>query len=249
MAANRTYKFYGQGYGTSPVSIVAKVNATTIFSGEIPTSNAALPDPLTEQLIFELVDSSALGTDFAGSLTMTITVTGEDKEPVAASFQSINCNYMQYTNPVFSAEDLAALQNPATPHDTVVDIRATYAVPPFTTEEITFLKEHSLTDPVEQQQAMALLYSHGVANYTSSADVFLPCYIGKPTNSEATLDARSSVVIEGVAQPNPHVGEFAGTGNWTWVLATDSTFAHNWNISAGMYEGVTGVGSTIQSTY
>ena len=246
MAANRTYKFYGQGYGTSPVSIVAKVNATTIFSGEIPTIPFPEPPyPRPDQLIFELVDSSALGTDFAGSITMTITVAEGD----SAGFQAIDCNYMQYTNPVFSAEELATLQNPATPHDTVVDIRATYAVPPFTAEEITFLKDHNWSDPVVQQQAMALLYSHGVANYTSSADVFLPCYIGTPPNSEATTDTRSSVVIDGVAQPNPHVGEYVGTGAWAWQIANGNSLACNWNISAGMYEGVTGVGSSIQSTY
>lgn len=250
MAANRTFKFYGQGYGASPVSIVAKVNATTIFSGEIPTVPGLIPnDPFeNEQLAFELADSSALGTDFAGSLTMTITITSND--PTAqAVFTSINCNYMPYYNPVFSAEELATLRNPATPQETLFDIRTAHAVPPFTTEELAFLKGHSMTDPVEQQAAMALYDSHGVGTAISAADVFLQCYNGTPPNSETTVDTRSSVVIAGIAQPNPHVGEYASSGTWPWPLAIDNSFAYNWNIAAGAYNGVNGVGSSVQSTY
>jgi hypothetical protein len=34
---NRTVQFFGQGYGSSPATIVVKLEGLTIFSGEIPT--------------------------------------------------------------------------------------------------------------------------------------------------------------------------------------------------------------------
>jgi hypothetical protein len=246
MAANRTFKFYGQGYGDSPISIVAKINATTIFSGEISTIPGPAPDSLPEQLIFELADSSALGTDFAGSLPMTITLTSDDSAGFA-TFRQINCNYMSYTNPVFSIEEVTQLQDPTTSRDTIVDIRSAHAVPPFTAEEITFLKEHNASDPVEKQEAVALVNLHGVTTSISSADEFLPCYRGLPVNSESTADTRSSVVIAGVAQPDPHTASMQGT--WTWGVEASKTFAYNWNITQGMVNGVSGVGSSTQSTY
>jgi hypothetical protein len=36
---NRIVQFFGQGYGSSPATIVVKLEDSTIFSGEIPTVN------------------------------------------------------------------------------------------------------------------------------------------------------------------------------------------------------------------
>lgn len=81
MAENRTFQFYGVGYGSSPVSVTASINSTQIFSGAVPTVDQPVnpqptPLPSDQVVLFTLPDSAVLNTDFAGSLPMTITVTG-----------------------------------------------------------------------------------------------------------------------------------------------------------------------------
>ena len=79
MAENRTFQFMGMGYGTSNVSVTAKINNTVVYSGEIPTvDQTPLSPPTTDALvnIFSINNSAELNTDFAGFLPMSITVTG-----------------------------------------------------------------------------------------------------------------------------------------------------------------------------
>lgn len=98
MAQNRTFQFYGIGYGNTPVTVTARVNSTEIFSGQIPTIDQSiefypypLPAEVDSTVLFTLEDSALLNTDFAGSLPSTITVTGG----YGAMFGWINCNYYQ----------------------------------------------------------------------------------------------------------------------------------------------------------
>ena len=105
MAANRTFQFIGIGYGNTPVTVTARVNSSEIFSGEIPTIDQSIvpyPYPITElantTVLFSLADSALLNTDFAGSLPMTVTVSGG----YGAMFGTIKSNYYQgntQTNP------------------------------------------------------------------------------------------------------------------------------------------------------
>lgn len=81
MAENRTFQFIGQGYGSTDATIVAKVNDTVVYSGPVttvdqPISPLPMPDPAAEIILFEIANSSTLNTDFAGSLPMTVEVTG-----------------------------------------------------------------------------------------------------------------------------------------------------------------------------
>lgn len=94
MAENRTFQFLGQGYGSDPVSITASINSTQIYSGTIPTiAGPSEPYPVVpsaEQVIlFSIDNSAALNTDFAGSLPMTIVVSGGN----GVLFGEINSNY------------------------------------------------------------------------------------------------------------------------------------------------------------
>lgn len=94
MAENRTFQFWGQGYGSDPVTITASINSTQIYSGVIPTiAGPAEPWPVVppnEQVIlFSIDNSSALNTNFAGSLPMTIVVSGGN----GVLFGEINSNY------------------------------------------------------------------------------------------------------------------------------------------------------------
>lgn len=97
MAANRTFQFRGIGYGNSDVTVTARVNSTQIFSGTITTipGNPLSPEPYPtptvayDTVAFTLNDSALLNTDFAGSLPMTIEISGGN----AVIFTEIFSNY------------------------------------------------------------------------------------------------------------------------------------------------------------
>jgi hypothetical protein len=96
MAANRTFQFYGIGYGNTPVTVTAHVNSTEIFSGEITTIDQPInpvpyptPEIASTTVLFSLADSALLNTDFSGSLPMTVVVTGGE----GALFGEIKSNY------------------------------------------------------------------------------------------------------------------------------------------------------------
>jgi hypothetical protein len=97
MAANRTFQFRGLGYGDSPVTVTASVNSTQIFSGTIPTiaGDPLNPEPYpTPQVAYDTVaftldNSALLNTDFAGSLPMTIEISGGN----SVIFTEILSNY------------------------------------------------------------------------------------------------------------------------------------------------------------
>jgi hypothetical protein len=58
---------------------------------------------------------------------------------------------------------------------------------------------------------------------------FLQSFNGVPTNTDGTLDARSSVQINGVTQDRAA----APAGQWTWEVTAGSTLECNFNVSAG----------------
>jgi hypothetical protein len=82
MAQPRTFQFYGLAYGNSPVTITASINSTQIFSGPVNTVDLPMPDACPDQsaqvILFTIDNSAALNTDFAGSLPMTMVVSGGD---------------------------------------------------------------------------------------------------------------------------------------------------------------------------
>lgn len=70
----RTFKQFGQAYGSTPATITATINGTVVFSGEIPTIDSPLPG---------LPDLSITGTelftwtntvDFSGTQSFSISV-------------------------------------------------------------------------------------------------------------------------------------------------------------------------------
>ena len=181
MAQNRTFQFYGIGFGNTPVTVTARVNSTEIFSGEIPTIDQPIdpwpypqPAEVNTTVLFSLSDSALLNTDFAGSLPSSIIVTGG----YGAMIGWINCNYYQ---------------------------------------------GNTQTDPA-----------------AGTVGNFALAYHGTPANSNGTIDPRSSVALDGVAQPVALDPE----GCNTWLIPTGSTMTYNWNISVGQVGNVPGDSAT-----
>jgi len=182
MAANRTFQFYGIGYGNTPVSVTARINSTEFFSGEIVTIDQPIdpvpyptPEIANTTVLFSLADSALLNTDFAGSLPMTVVVTGG----AGALFGKIDSNY--YSGNVVVNPNVGTVDN------------------------------------------------------------FTQCYYGHPTNSEGTIDPRSSVAIDGIQQVPPLD---PSTGCWVWLIPTGSTMTYNWNIGLGQVANVAGNASS-----
>jgi hypothetical protein len=163
MAENRTFKFYGLGYGTEPVTISAVINGVEVYSGPIPTVDLPLPPAVdTQQQVLFTIVSAELNTAFEGSLPMSVVVTSG----TAALLGEILSNY------------------------------------------------NSGTDAA-----------------SGTIDSFAQCYTGTPTNSENTVDPRSSVYIDGVQQVPPLDKSL---GCWTWTVPTGSTLVCDLNVELGL---------------
>jgi hypothetical protein len=186
MAQPRTFQFYGVAYGNSPVTITASINSTQIFSGTVHTIDQPFPDSCPNEsdqvVLFTINDSAALNTDFAGSLPMTLVVSGG----TGAWVEQITCNY-HASFPGYIGNRISA----------------------------------------------------------GNADGYAQCYYGNPTNSEGSLDPRSNVVINGVAQ----TPQRPPNGTWGWGIPTGETMTHNFNIGVGSVANVVGNTSAYTGDY
>lgn len=90
---NRTVEIYGYAYSASTASIVATVNGTQVFSGNLPLSGATLPDPTAsltppDNVLFTF----ELPLTFDGTVPMTIQLVSGDVifGPVGANYSIVN---------------------------------------------------------------------------------------------------------------------------------------------------------------
>jgi len=96
------------------------------------------------------------------------------------------------------------------------------------------------THSIEVTGGSGILINQILSNYMSNrvgntlipgnATGFVTAYNGNPVNSESTIDARSSVQINGVIQVPPLE---ASKGAWTWQVDSGSNLSCNLNIGLG----------------
>lgn len=75
----RTFKQQGQAYGSSAITMVAKINGVEVFNGSVPALDQPLPImPLAEGTTLPMQDLFSWTDDvnYAGTKTMEVTVTG-----------------------------------------------------------------------------------------------------------------------------------------------------------------------------
>lgn len=212
--ANRTFKFYGVGYGPTPSNITAIFAGNTIFSGDIPTLNSTVVSLSDSVFLFE---GGEVPVDFTGSVPMEITVNSG-----TAFFVTVEANYTISPNPVFTPEQYAQLIDPATPANVQLSIVEPVANPPFTADEIAFI-----TDPASDYTIVEdVLESHGVLPYVKNgSNVF--------TTGFSDGDCRSNVTIDGEPQVVPVPRPDGKTGDWGWTVNQSSVLACNIDIQAG----------------
>jgi hypothetical protein len=219
MAENRTFQFMGQGYGNTPVSIVASINNTVIYSGEVPTIERSANQQ--DSVLFTIDNSADLNTDFAGSLPMTVVVSGGQ----SIKFGLINSNYYNEFNEYYDATYQV---------DSIVHINDTY---------YQCIQECTGISPPDSD------YWRLLPDYVTTGgtpDNFNLCYFGEPTNSEKTGDPRSSVAINGIQQVPPLE---KSPGCWIWVINTGDVITYNWNIARGQVGNVEGDTSNYSGKY
>lgn len=213
--ANRTVQIKGYGFGSTPAVITVTLEGNTVFNGEIITADMPIPAMPNPSLESSILCSFELPINFGGEKAMTCSVSNG-----TVVFAEILANYTPITNPVFSVEDLAIIQNPDTTQSHRVEIVSTYAVPPFSAEEITTLES---TDPAEINAQLDIMAAHNVSLTVSSGS---SVYYGFSENS------RANVVIDGVPTIAPHTDD--SEGEWWWKIGSGSTLAYNLVVNTGL---------------
>lgn len=227
MAENRTFRFYGIGYGSTDATITAEVNGVEVYSGPVPTIDApiVLPATDTHQLLFSIEDSAEYNTAFAGMVPASVTVTGGS----GVIFGEVLSNWAVLHNPAFTDEQFAVLGNPDSTQEERVAVYVAAANPPLSSAEEAFLLTFDPTDPIQLAEAEDILALHNLQSLVTGPEYWNNCYNGDPVNSEETIDTRSSVQINGVTQVPPLE---KSTGTWNWLVINGSTLSYNWNIGS-----------------
>lgn len=197
--ADRTLRFYGQGYGTAPVTLVATMDGVEVYSGPIPTVDGPY-DPNTQDIMFTTI----VPTDFTGTKAMVFTATGGD-----FMFARTTANYdgPVVQNPVFSPEQYAVLVESSIPRTEKLPIWKEMANPPLTPEEENFL----LTAPYAD--IIPTLTAHNIHIRVDTGEDDW----GTPNGNEG--ESRTDVVVNGFScvSPNPTGGD------WSWPVPLDGS--------------------------
>lgn len=215
---NRTVKFLGQAYGTSPVDITVTVNGETVYTGPVPTLNQPMSVwPLNNDECVTLFTTQN-PVDFAGTIPMTVRV----NSGYGIKFVIALANYVPVPNPVYTPEQFAIVTSPDGGQQTL-DIFTALATPPFTSAEIAELADPTLPDA----QYRALLSAHGLSIYVSGGvdyydDMFWPG------------DSRTNVTMNGIALTPPNPRPPGQDGDWTWNVPVDSILGFDFLIDPGL---------------
>jgi len=231
--ANRTIQFCGYAYGAVPVQLNAHINGQTVFSGTVDTLNENIPnaqlDMTTAPVLFSVAESALFPTSFSGAYPMTVSVATGYGILLCAT----NSNYMKsFTNKViFSGSISGTTLNVSEVTSGEIIIGQGIAGSGITVGT-KIISGNGLTWQINDShsQITSETIINGAVLVVGTADVFLQCFDGTPTNSEGTVDSRSGVQINGVVQVPPLE---TSLGQWTWQVDTGSTLECNFNISEG----------------
>jgi hypothetical protein len=230
--ANRTIQFCGYAYGNVPVQLNAHINGQTVFSGTVATLNENIPllagDWSTAPVLFSIPESALFPTSFSGSYPMTVSVaTG-----YGIILAYVNSNYMlNASNQVeFSGSISGTTLNVSSVTSGEISIGQTI-YDNVITAGTTIVSGLGSTWQINNSQTTSEATINGAIFNPGTVDAFSPCFNGTPTNSDNTVDSRSSVQINGVPQTPPR--DSNSYGQWTWLVEAGSTIEYNFNVSVG----------------
>lgn len=196
----RQFKFTGSNNGATGT---ITVNGTQVLNG------AFIGDGIRNETIFAgSVDiNNALAVDNEISVPTIITVTSG-----LINVALTQWNYAEVNNPVYSAEQISILSNPATTDSAKLAIIEPLANPPLSSADILMLQSTDPTDDVLKQE---ILYTHNVSLLVQDPDTF--SYGLTPEVNDCN---RANVLLNGV--------EPAGANSGVGLLVTEGqTLTYN----------------------
>ena len=222
--ANRTVQFYGQGYspaGSTPLTVTAVLNGNTVYSGPISTEYISdIGRAPTDQVI---LFTAEIPVDFNGTMPMSVTLTGAGD----LYLEQADANYTGVINPVYSAADIAVLEDPTSTSAQKLAVYQAAANPPLSPAEIAVLENPSTS----QAERNAIFDAHNLKFTVSGGD---SAYF--PINGEN--DARTNVTINSIPVTPDHTDFPDATGTWGWEIEStagnDSTITFDLNVVAGI---------------
>tara|TARA_R110000822_G_scaffold12096_6_gene43632 strand:+ start:2398 stop:3099 length:702 start_codon:yes stop_codon:yes gene_type:complete len=230
--ANRTLQFYGYAYGDVPVQLNAHINGQLVFSGPVATTAGPIPvqpiDMDTAPVLFSVVDSALYPTSYSGAYPMTVSVaTGNGIALMAvwSNYQHDTANSAAEFSGSISGTTLTVSSVTSGEVQIGQHLHGTGV-----TEPTTIVSGNGSSWVVSASQTVGETTINGAIHAPGTADVFDGCFWGTPTNSEGTVDPRSSVRIDNVPQVPPLE---TSTGCWCWVVDSGSTLECNLNVSEG----------------
>jgi hypothetical protein len=211
---NRTVQIYGYGFGTTPATIEVTLDGNVVYNGAITTTTDPIPTLPDMQLTSDTVAicSFELPVNFSGTIPMACEVTNG-----TVIFAQVLANYFPIDNPVYTAEELEIIRNPATTNAEKIAIISSHATPPFSSEDITFIETHTWLE------SRPLLVEHNVALRIGSTTEYL--------NINKANDPRSNIQIDGSPKTTDHA---TYPGAWWWRIGSGSTLTYDLNVVAGL---------------
>jgi hypothetical protein len=205
----RQFKFTGSNNSGATGTIT--INGTEVFNGPfLGTDVLSQGETATGSVDID----NALAANLRISAPTSITVTGGEIFVALTQW-----DYEPEPNPVYSAEQLAILNNPETTRSEQVAIYNTVAVPPLSPADEAMLLS---TDPVDRSARQAVLVAHNLTTYIQESANF--GYGITPADAECN---RANVLLNGSTVPgsDTNAGILVQTGD---VLTYNSiVFASN----------------------
>jgi hypothetical protein len=233
---NRTLQFLGAAYGNSNVTVTATIDNVVVFNSTVATLDQEAPDTadVTKPMpvLFSVENSDQFPVDFAGSKSMSVAVSGGDCVILDAVLSNYILNYTfdkvaQLTNATINGTTLTFDSSTGNVDVGLVLLGNVISQGTY----ITAGSDKIWTVSTSQTVGPTTVDAGKWIEETGNATGFITCYNGTPTNSEDTMDCRSSVAIDG----NVQVPDLApkSQGTWTWQVDNGSTLTCNLNVRLG----------------
>lgn len=172
----RTVRFYGRGYGNTPVEITVTANGSTVYNGPVPT--APVNSYTGNRTLFDM----QLPIGFSGVIPMSILVNSGEY----IQLNDVEANYAYLPSSVYTPEQRAIVTNPNPSPDATQagpDIITSVANPPLSPEDISLLKDTN----TDHQLVHSILLAHNANIWYSGGPIFFGTLIDPGKNCMSTL--------------------------------------------------------------
>lgn len=158
----RQFEFTGNDNSETTSTGIITINGIEVFNG---TFLDLSPDNYVTMATGSVDIDNALASNNRVSAPTSVTVTSGSIYLALTKW-----NYAALPNPVYTSEQIATLQNPATTQEAKLAIYQTVAVPPLSTADEAMLLS---TDPADYAAQQAVKVSHNLTTYIQDPAVLV----------------------------------------------------------------------------